>query len=134
MVFSLFNPSYLPPLKFVEVVRVLQIALSGVSIFTININEHVGICPSTEHVTSEDAHFIGVDCQTIQGMNYSFTLSHMWAKKLCQIKPCMSTASTLSTGYKYVPINIEININGANYHSYLYMSGYMLYLYYTCGH
>lgn len=67
IVISLFKPSYLPPLKFVEVVRVLQIALSGVSVFSININEDVGVGPGTQHVTSEDAHFIGVDCQTMQG-------------------------------------------------------------------
>lgn len=67
VVISLFKPSYLPPLKFVEVVRVLQIALSGVSVFSININEDVGVGPGTQHVTSEDAHFIGVDCQTMQG-------------------------------------------------------------------
>lgn len=64
------HTSYLLAFKFVEVVRVLQIALSGVSVFSINIDEDVGIGPSTQHVTSEDAHFIGVDCQTIQGMNY----------------------------------------------------------------
>lgn len=66
MVISLFNPSYLATLKFVEIVRVLQIALSGVSFFTININEYVGVCPGTHRVTSEDTHFIGVDCWTIQ--------------------------------------------------------------------
>lgn len=70
VVISLFNPSYLPPLKFVEVVRVLQIALSGVSVFSININEDVGVGPGTEHVTSEDTHFVRVDCQTTEGMNY----------------------------------------------------------------
>ena len=62
--------SYLRALKFVEVVRVLQIALSGVSGLSVNIDEDVGVSPGSQHVTSEDAHFIGVDCQTTQGMNY----------------------------------------------------------------
>lgn len=67
----MLNPSYLPPLKFVEVVRVLQIALSGVSVFSVNINEDAGVGPGSQHVTSEDTHFIGVDCQTTQGMSYT---------------------------------------------------------------
>lgn len=64
----LFNPPYLCPLKFVEVIRVFQIALSGISVFSININEDIGVGPSTKHVTSEDTHFVGVDCQTIEGI------------------------------------------------------------------
>lgn len=56
------NSSYLSTFKFVEVVGVLQITLSGVSVFPININEDVGVGPGSQHVTGEDAHFVGVDC------------------------------------------------------------------------
>lgn len=71
---SLFKPSYLPPLKFVDIVRVAQIALSGVSVFAINIDEDVGVSPSTKHVAGKDTHFVGVDCQTIEGINYKHLL------------------------------------------------------------
>lgn len=60
----MFGPSHLASLKFVNVVRIPQEALSGVSILPINVNIDIGICPSSQHVTGEDAHFVGVDCQT----------------------------------------------------------------------
>lgn len=59
--------AYLPPLEFVEVVRVPQISLASVSALPININEDVGVGSSAEHVTGEDAHFVGVDCQDKRG-------------------------------------------------------------------
>lgn len=64
---SLSEATYLPPLEFVEVVRVPQIALASVSALPININEDVGVGSSAEHVTGEDAHFVGVDCQDRRG-------------------------------------------------------------------
>lgn len=61
---------YLPSIKFIDVVRILQAALSSVSVLSININVDIGVGPGSHHVTSEDTHFVGVDCQTKQGFNY----------------------------------------------------------------
>lgn len=76
--------SYLPPFKFVDIVRVSQIALSSVSVFAINIDEDVGVGPSTKHVAGKDTHFVGVDCQTIEDLNYQnlLILSHILPWKL----------------------------------------------------
>lgn len=67
LLMSLSDSAYLPPLEFVEVVRVPQISLASVSALPININEDVGVGSSAEHVTGEDAHFVGVDCQDKRG-------------------------------------------------------------------
>lgn len=102
---SLSDATYLPPLEFVEVVRVPQIALASVSALPININEDVGVGSSAEHVTGEDAHFVGVDCQDRRGDECLTTLltrltharTHARAVgKLGQIKPCKSTGAAPS--------------------------------------
>lgn len=101
---SLLKPSYLPPLKFVDIVRVSQMALSGVSVFAINIDEDVGVGPSAEHVASKDTHFVGVDCQTIEGINYQhlLILSHISPRKLYQIRSCTFTTPILRDDHEHI--------------------------------
>lgn len=99
---SLSDPAYLPPLKFVEVVRVPQIALAGVSALPININEDVGVGPSAEHVAGEDAHLVGVDCQDKRGDEWLTPLLTRLARsraaeKLGHITPCELVRAELRT-------------------------------------
>lgn len=70
--------TYLASFEFIEVVGVLETALSGVSVLAVNINEDVGVAPGSQYVTREDAHFVGVDCETIEGINYRTMLSLAW--------------------------------------------------------
>ena len=60
---SLFNlRRYLRSLKLVEVVRLFQRALSGVSVLAVNIDVDVGVGSRSEHVPCEHAHFVRVLC------------------------------------------------------------------------
>lgn len=52
----------------------------------------------------------------------------MLAGKLCQIKPCVSTTSTLRTRRNNVPKYVGNNTNEADDQIYKYMSVYILYL------
>lgn len=59
----LFKPHhYLPPLKLVEVARLLQKTLSGVAVLAINIDEDVGIRSRSLHVAGKHAHLVCVLC------------------------------------------------------------------------